>query len=1228
MNGDFKDEIMEKFDRMVGGFKGKRHGFSRRTESMPIPRVTEREVSESSYSQEELLSRIENLDLKVKHRDATIANLRREIAIELMDIKMAGASESNRLEAHHRALERMKKDEDRIAALEQDVKAYKEMCESKDKEILSLNKQMLMNSNKYKSSVRALEDTVQEHQEKLRHAMGEIRQKAVYLTGKEALMEQMNMNLKRQEEKYAELEGKYKELMMTCSEHEASTNTLREELNEVTGMLIKTKEELQSTKDSLTVALFERDSGQTTLEKWKNEYSALTDRYKKLRNQYEEMSALKTEDRERRRSIAREKRRESRRMSKRAVPSLDSAAIPEGNENDEEGHDTDEDTAGEITPGETTDNTEAEQSGSQRHVRPSSASAAQRPIVYANETGRRPSSAKIPSSRATSLIAGDTDIINHTSPSQPNRRKSSRRSPRKISAIERSSTLPTPVADISSSGRSSISRASSMCSPQEEAVDSNTSSTRIYERVQRLRRDAVVESAIAFTPSGCVEKSIQTEDNSSVFDSLREKIENMERKDVKKDNFLGTLETEIINLKMEIENQEKVIMKQAERIVDLAMKTGEKNDDIFEEGSYGYKVLERVTNKVQHMKEKVQGKRKSSLDLVKDENALLHEQLDALKKEIYALRNSQAVAASTTLDTTSQPAVALNNIEGTDKPAELCSISGDMNGNCANSTSAGRSKGVDDDSMEQSLQRVRRPHDWSLSNASLTETTGTQCEVDVQSSGMQAVVECTDSTMQTKPIGPMYSACTSAGETFLGHIYREVLDLSKRHLEHCEPLLAEATIDSKEWTDVLLSITDPGVVSMMKNDDRELENTLRTLQRMIFSRERDLLAHIDYQRRCTVHAKNVVASMAQMRTDIVKEMKYRGGEWNGINSRTFIRCLELILRALDRSLSPPRNNPGDEREKIDEDEDDQTYPGVQCEIKKIDRLTKHFLSSSLTNHLANDDWLLSLQIDQSLSRVRFARCSDDVSLSAGSDDEAPRRLRWFDEEKLSAGAPRGFISKWKKYNPYPAGIHIQEAGDVIKYAGRRPGGVSSRKRQIQGRNNKTHLPVAQNPVVWADKRPMSFSHFNAIREEEPGTLPVTEAGGGEKSTTHTANIASDQGLLTYRRLEANIPVSKIPQPSPRRHHVERSGPAELDSLTREYVALSSSPIPEELARRDFEEYAAEQRHDDDEHDPDKTDGKAYIGLYGRRISAHLDELFPKAIGIESVSSTCRDHIDT
>jgi hypothetical protein len=33
-------------------------------------------------------------------------------------------------------------------------------------------------------------------------------------------------------------------------------------------------------------------------------------------------------------------------------------------------------------------------------------------------------------------------------------------------------------------------------------------------------------------------------------------------------------------------------------------------------------------------------------------------------------------------------------------------------------------------------------------------------------------------------------------------------------------------------------------------------------------------------------------------------MRYRGGEYNSVNSRAFIRCFDVILKTLERLLSP------------------------------------------------------------------------------------------------------------------------------------------------------------------------------------------------------------------------------------------------------------------------------------------------------------------------------------
>jgi hypothetical protein len=108
------------------------------------------------------------------------------------------------------SIEKMNQYEDELILLKRDQ-------EVKINEILNLQKQQLINEKKFQNRISFLENENFEMQEKLKVSLAEIKQKAVFLSGKDNILEHQNEMLRKRDEKYLELEERYATLMVRSS---------------------------------------------------------------------------------------------------------------------------------------------------------------------------------------------------------------------------------------------------------------------------------------------------------------------------------------------------------------------------------------------------------------------------------------------------------------------------------------------------------------------------------------------------------------------------------------------------------------------------------------------------------------------------------------------------------------------------------------------------------------------------------------------------------------------------------------------------------------------------------------------------------------------------------------------------------------------------------------------------------------------------------------------------
>lgn len=164
--------------------------------------------------------RIAELEEKLDRRNRTINDLRRDFAIELLQLRLSGASETNKADAASRAIERMKRDEDKISLLEQEKEQLVGELAKKEQEILALGKEALRESNKFKKTKMDMQTNIYELEDKIRATNAELKQKNSLLASRNAIVEQLNFTIAQRDENYLKLEARITSIMVRHVETE------------------------------------------------------------------------------------------------------------------------------------------------------------------------------------------------------------------------------------------------------------------------------------------------------------------------------------------------------------------------------------------------------------------------------------------------------------------------------------------------------------------------------------------------------------------------------------------------------------------------------------------------------------------------------------------------------------------------------------------------------------------------------------------------------------------------------------------------------------------------------------------------------------------------------------------------------------------------------------------------------------------------------------------------
>jgi flavin-binding protein dodecin len=159
--------------------------------------------------------RIKELEEKLERRNATINEMRRDFAVELLQLRLTGASETNKSDAANRAIERMKKDEEKIRTFELEKEQLAAEVAKKEQEVLALTKEIQMEANKFKKIKSDMQTNIYELEDKLRATNAELKQKNMLMTSRNAIIEQLNFTIGQRDENYLKLEARVATIMVS-----------------------------------------------------------------------------------------------------------------------------------------------------------------------------------------------------------------------------------------------------------------------------------------------------------------------------------------------------------------------------------------------------------------------------------------------------------------------------------------------------------------------------------------------------------------------------------------------------------------------------------------------------------------------------------------------------------------------------------------------------------------------------------------------------------------------------------------------------------------------------------------------------------------------------------------------------------------------------------------------------------------------------------------------------
>jgi hypothetical protein len=346
------------------------------------------------------------------------------------------------------------------------------------------------------------------------------------------------------------------------------------------------------------------------------------------------------------------------------------------------------------------------------------------------------------------------------------------------------------------------------------------------------------------------------------------------------------------------------------------------------------------------------------------------------------------------------------------------------------------------------------------------------------------------------------------------------------------------------------------------------------------TRERDLLAYIDFQKRVNSQSRKLVTSLICLRSDIISEMRHRGGEWMSPNSRTVMWTLEAVLLTLEKCLNcatekqtnvPPRNihsaPPGGRTDNSMLAMSDGSCSVTSYELDYVQagtalhmpRVMKTLLKSPVTCRISKEPALPDYDIvdcdpgewngydecgEPDIFRQLFGRV-----ISETNEDEDDLSRRAWNRETLNGGVNRGVLF---------AGGYVQGNADdqTDRILLVRPGGMHSsppgksslkpsraHQPERRSRSATTHVPTkgeVKRAVVSFTPRPGATLDVHQTDQYTTTDSPEILRSDIRSRTQNPEDADTEEDyMICHRKIEPSLPVSRKPGVSPRRPPQQR-----------------------------------------------------------------------------------------
>lgn len=224
-------------------------------------------------------------------------------------------------------------------------------------------------------------------------------------------------------------------------------------------------------------------------------------------------------------------------------------------------------------------------------------------------------------------------------------------------------------------------------------------------------------------------------------------------------------------------------------------------------------------------------------------------------------------------------------------------------------------------------------------------------------------------------------------------------------------------------------------------------------------------------------------------------MKYRGGEYYAINSRTFLRCLDLILHTMEKYLIPQESlvdinltTKNDSNNNINEDD-----------TKKYNQINKNNNDDTIINQQSNkysesivvlnsplktgddstknkNDKIEKIEMNQNNERIIYSR-RDINSLNNLNQTSKLFQNIWNSEKMCSGGIGRGSLSLNRKYKPNRGNVPVDKNDKVVI-----PRSVGELSYRTKNQNLKTRFGKLKSASIIRSLSPVERQNIAFVND--------------------------------------------------------------------------------------------------------------------------------------------------